>query len=236
MQQSGEFHIGASREAVWNALNDPAVLQRCIEGCEEMQRVDDTHFTASVRARVGPVSAMFAGEVTLTDLDPPSSYTLVGAGKGGAAGFARGEARVRLIASSPAETVLQYDIEAKVGGKLAQIGSRLIDGAARKMADDFFGRFAELLGASNGDSAAPHRLRALEERAGAASTAATAADAADTVVAVPSAAADAAVAMAMAQAAAVRSAGERAFQPSNQRFVWGVVFGIVVLAVLLAAL
>ena len=231
MQQSGEFHIGASREAVWNALNDPAVLQRCIEGCEEMQRVDDTHFTASVRARVGPVSAMFAGEVTLTDLDPPSSYTLVGAGKGGAAGFARGEARVRLIASGPAETVLQYDIEAKVGGKLAQIGSRLIDGAARKMADDFFGRFAELLGASNGDSAAPYRLRALEESAGAA---ATAVDAANAVAAVPSAAADAAVDM--AEAGAVRSAGERAFQPSNQRFVWGVVFGIVVLAVLLAAL
>ncbi len=231
MQQSGEFRIQASREAVWTALNDPAVLQRSIEGCEEMQRIDDTHFTASVRARVGPVSATFAGEVTLTDLDPPSSYTLVGAGKGGAAGFARGEARLRLIANGPSETLLQYDIEAKVGGKLAQIGSRLIDGAARKMADDFFGRFAEQLGAANG-AAATHAAAVT-----------------------PNAAEDAAVAMAESAAAqradsasavvcsAVESApsvdggpSERAFQPSNQKFVWGVVFGIVLLAVLLAAL
>lgn len=231
MQQSGEFRIQASREAVWNALNDPVVLQRSIEGCEEMQRIDDTHFTASVRAKVGPVSATFTGEVTLTDLDPPSSYTLVGAGKGGAAGFARGEARVRLVASGPSETLLQYDIEAKVGGKLAQIGSRLIDGAVRKMADDFFGRFAEQLDAANGTAAAH-----------------VAADA-------PNAAEDAAVAMAESAASQrgnagaevvatavpgaptmARTADERAFQPSNQKLVWGVVFGIVLLAVLLAAL
>ncbi len=220
MQQSGEFRIQAPRDAVWTALNDPAVLQRSIDGCDALQRIDDTHFAASVRAKVGPVSATFAGEVTLTDLDPPSSYTLVGAGKGGAAGFARGEARVRLIASGPSETLLQYDIEAKVGGKLAQIGSRLIDGAARKMADDFFARFAEQLGAANGTAA----TEAAADAAGAAEDAA----------------------VAMAESAASRSAGpasavvgagpERAFQPSNQKLVWGVVFGIVLLAVLLAAL
>ena len=238
MQQSGEFRIQASREAVWQALNDPAVLQRCIEGCEEMQRVDDTHFVATVRAKVGPVSATFHGEVALQDLDAPNGYTLVGAGKGGAAGFARGEAKVRLLEVAPGETLLQYEMEAKVGGKLAQIGSRLVDGAARKMAEDFFGRFSEALGGPaqpvafvDATSHAP---------AGASSSTATAA-----LADAPSAAEDAATAMAESAAqgagrtagtAPVGDAAERPYQHSGQGLVWAVVLGVVVLALVLAAL
>jgi hypothetical protein len=234
VQQSGEFRIKASREAVWQALNDPAVLQRCIEGCDEMQRVDDTHFVATVRAKVGPVSATFHGEVTLQDLDPPNGYTLVGAGKGGAAGFARGEAKVRLVEVAPGETLLQYEMDAKVGGKLAQIGSRLIDGAARKMAEDFFGRFSEVLGG-------PAQAVAFVD----ATSHATAEPAAAALADAPSAAEDAAKAMAEAavnhasQGAGKATPGDtagRAYQPSGQGLVWLVVLGVVVLALVLAAL
>jgi hypothetical protein len=132
---------------VWQALNDVEVLRQCIPGVEEIEKTSDTSFTAKVRAKVGPVSARFAGEVTLSDLDPPNGYTISGEGKGGAAGFAKGGARVRL-ADDGAATLLSYDVDAQVGGKLAQIGSRLIDGTAKKMADDFFSRFAATVGAS----------------------------------------------------------------------------------------
>jgi len=142
MEMKGEYRIPATKAQVWAALNDPEVLKACIPGCESLEKGADNRMTATVRAKVGPVSARFAGEVTLEDLDPPNSYTIRGEGKGGAAGFARGEARVSL-AEDGAETVLGYTVNANVGGKLAQIGSRLIDATAKKMADDFFGRFRE---------------------------------------------------------------------------------------------
>jgi carbon monoxide dehydrogenase subunit G len=142
MQQTGEYRIAAPAAEVWRALNDPEVLARCIPGCESLERTGETSFRAKVRAKVGPVSAAFEGEVTLSDLDPPRAYTLNASAKGGAAGFGRGTARVTLE-DQGAETVLRYSVEGSVGGKLAQIGQRLIDAAARKTADDFFAAFAE---------------------------------------------------------------------------------------------
>ena len=146
MQMTGEYRIAAAREAVWAALNDPDVLKECIPGCETLEKTDDTHFAATVKAKVGPVSAKFKGDVTLSDLNPPESYTISGEGKGGAAGFAKGGAKVHLAEDGGA-TVLTYDVDAQVGGKLAQIGGRLIDGTAKKLADDFFVRLAEQIGA-----------------------------------------------------------------------------------------
>ncbi len=145
MQMSGEYRIEAPRDAVWAALNDPEVLKQAIPGCEEIEKVSDTEFAAKVKAKVGPVSARFSGAVTLSDLDPPKGYTISGEGKGGPAGFAKGGAKVRLEEDGTA-TILHYDVEALVGGKLAQIGSRLIDATAKKMANDFFARFAEVVG------------------------------------------------------------------------------------------
>ena len=136
MEMKGEYRIPASRETVWQALNDPDVLRACIPGCQELERTSETSFAATVKTKVGPVSATFKGEVELEDIDPPAGYRIQGEGKGGVAGFAKGGASVRL-AEDGAETVLTYDAEARVGGKLAQIGSRLIAGTARKLADQF---------------------------------------------------------------------------------------------------
>jgi len=144
MQQSGEYRIGAARDEVWRALNDPAILARCIEGCQSMNRVSESAFEATIKAKVGPVSATFRADLNLTDVDPPNSYTLNASAKGGAAGFGKGVARVKLIDDGGA-TLLRYEVEGTVGGKLAQVGQRLIDGAARKMADDFFGTFGSVL-------------------------------------------------------------------------------------------
>ena len=141
MDMTGERRIPAPRQTVWEGLNDPEILKQAIPGCQEIEKVSDTEFTAKVRAKVGPVSANFAGKVTLSDLHPPSGYTISGEGTGGVAGFAKGGAKVTLDEEG-GETVLRYEVQAQVGGKLAQIGSRLIDGTARKMADDFFNRFA----------------------------------------------------------------------------------------------
>ncbi|MFN4089935.1 MAG: SRPBCC family protein [Alphaproteobacteria bacterium] len=140
MEMTGESRIEAPRERVWAALNDPEVLKASIPGCEELERTDDGGFAAQVRAKVGPVSARFTGKVTLSDMDPPNGYRISGEGTGGAAGFAKGGAAVTLEPDGEA-TILRYAAQATVGGKLAQIGSRLIDGTARKMADDFFARF-----------------------------------------------------------------------------------------------
>jgi len=140
MEMHGEQRIAAPREAVWLRLNDPETLKLCIPGCQEIEKVSDTEFTALVKARVGPVSATFRGRVTLTDLDPPSGYTISGEGQGGVAGFAKGGAKVELTEDG-AETVLRYGVQAQVGGKLAQIGSRLVDGVARKYAEEFFTKF-----------------------------------------------------------------------------------------------
>ncbi|HXP05815.1 MAG TPA: carbon monoxide dehydrogenase subunit G [Stellaceae bacterium] len=144
MEMHGELRIPAPRAEVWAKLNDPETLKNCIPGAETVEKVSDTEFIAKVVARVGPVKASFSGKVTLTDLDPPSSYTITGEGTGGVAGFAKGSAKVALD-DAGAETVLRYGVQAQVGGKLAQIGSRLIDATSRKMADDFFNRFLAIM-------------------------------------------------------------------------------------------
>ena len=144
MDMNGEARISAPQTIVWDALNDPEALKQAITGCEELERDGENAFTARVRAKVGPVSARFGGRVELQDLNPPHSYRIVGEGTGGAAGFAKGGAIVRLEADGPDATLLKYEVDASVGGKLAQIGSRLIDGAARKMADDFFTKFGAI--------------------------------------------------------------------------------------------
>ncbi len=144
MKLSEEIRIGAPREAVYAALNDADVLRQAIPGCEELEKVSDTELSAVVRAKIGPVRARFRGDVTLSDLNPPESYTLTGQGKGGAAGFARGEASVRLTEDGDA-TVLHYDVNASVGGKLAQLGSRLVDNSAKSLAAAFFENFRKIV-------------------------------------------------------------------------------------------
>ena len=144
MEMHGERRIPAPRQEVWARLNDPDTLKECIPGCQSVEKVSDTEFTAKVRAKVGPVSANFAGKVTLTDLEPPTRYTITGEGTGGVAGFAKGSATVEL-AEDGDETVMRYGAQGQVGGKLAQIGSRLIDATARKMADEFFSKFVAVM-------------------------------------------------------------------------------------------
>jgi uncharacterized protein len=144
MDMHGELRIPAPRAAVWEKLNDPETLKNCIPGCETVDKVSDTEFTAKLVARVGPVKATFSGKVTLTDLHPPAGYTITGEGTGGVAGFAKGSAKVSLDEAGD-ETVLRYGVNAQVGGKLAQIGSRLIDATSRKMADEFFTRFVGIM-------------------------------------------------------------------------------------------
>lgn len=147
MDMTGEFRIAAPRDAVWRALNDPEVLKQCIPGCESVEKTSETEFVAKVTAAVGPVKAKFGGKVTLSDIDPPNGYTISGEGQGGAAGFAKGGAKVKLVEDA-GETVLSYQVSAQVGGKLAQVGSRLIDGVSKKMAEEFFNRFAAQVVAS----------------------------------------------------------------------------------------
>lgn len=144
VEQTGEYRIGAAPGAVWEALNDPEILAQCIEGCQALTRDGDDAFAAKVKAKIGPVSATFDTRLELTDLNPPDSYTINANVKGGAAGFGKGVARVSLE-DEGGDTVLRYAVEGNVGGKLAQVGSRLIDAAARKMADDFFSAFGEVV-------------------------------------------------------------------------------------------
>jgi carbon monoxide dehydrogenase subunit G len=145
MDMTGEYKIAAPRERVWAALNDPEVLRQAIPGCEDIKKLSDTELEAAARAKIGPVSARFTGKVKLSDLNPPEGYTLTGEGSGGAAGFAKGEAKVTLTEDGDT-TILRYTVKAIIGGKLAQLGQRLVDGAAKKMADEFFEKFAELAG------------------------------------------------------------------------------------------
>ena len=154
MEMTGEFRIPAPRETVWQALNDPEILKQCIPGCEEIEKTSDTEFKAKVTAKVGPVRAKFSGAVTLSDIDAPNGYRIAGEGTGGPAGFAKGGAQVTL-AEDGADTLLSYTVDATVGGKLAQIGSRLIDSTSKKMANDFFGKFAELVGGPAEEQEAP---------------------------------------------------------------------------------
>jgi carbon monoxide dehydrogenase subunit G len=141
MEFSGRYAIPAPPEAVWAALNDPDVLKGCIPGCQSILRTDPTHFDATATLKIGPVKATFNAKIEQTDLDPPRRCILKGEGQGGVAGFARGEAEV-VLAPEGGGTLLSYKANAAIGGKLAQIGQRLIDGAAKQIADDFFKRFA----------------------------------------------------------------------------------------------
>jgi carbon monoxide dehydrogenase subunit G len=145
MEIKGEYKIAAPREKVFAALNDTAVLQACIPGCESLEKVSATEMKARVRMRIGPVSATFTGKVTLSDVDPPNGYRISGEGQGGAAGFAKGGATVSLREDG-IDTVLSYNVDAQVGGKIAQVGARLIDGTAKKLSDEFFGKFATMVG------------------------------------------------------------------------------------------
>ena len=149
MEMTGEYRIAAPRERVWAALNDPEVLKACIPGCESLEKTSDNEMTAAVTAKVGPVKAKFTGAVTLLNIRPPEGYTISGEGKGGVAGFAKGGADVALTEDGPDATILKYEAKAQVGGELAQLGARLIDSTAKKMADDFFGAFAAKVAASS---------------------------------------------------------------------------------------
>jgi len=142
MDMTGTQHIEAPRDVVWAALNDVEVLRQSIPGCQSIEKVSATEMNAKVTLKVGPVKATFTGKVTLTDLDPPNGYTITGEGSGGAAGFAKGSAVVRLIEDTGA-TKLNYEVKAQVGGKLAQLGSRLIDATSKKLAAEFFEKFGE---------------------------------------------------------------------------------------------
>ena len=152
MELKGEYRIPAPRERVWSMLNDPAVLRECIPGCETLNGSIEEGFSARVTTKVGPVKATFNGNVELSNVNAPESYTISGEGKGGVAGFAKGGADVHL-AEDGGETVLTYTANAQVGGKLAQLGARLIDSTAKKLADQFFSCFAEKAGAPEGEGA-----------------------------------------------------------------------------------
>ncbi|WP_442579426.1 SRPBCC family protein [Mesorhizobium sp. ASY16-5R] len=143
----GEETIAAPIAKVWEALNDPAILKECIPGCQSLEKKSDTEMAATVVLKVGPIKATFAGEVTLKNLNPPHSYTISGEGKGGIAGFAKGGADVTLTEAGPNETVLKYEAKADVGGKIAQLGSRLISSTSKKLAGEFFSTFGEKVGA-----------------------------------------------------------------------------------------
>lgn len=145
MEMNGSQRIEASREQVYAALNDVDILRQCIPGCESIEKTSDTEMNAKVTLRVGPVKASFTGKVTLSDLDPPNGYTISGEGSGGMAGFAKGGAKVNLVPDGDA-TILNYTVAAEIGGKIAQLGSRLIDGTAKKLAGDFFAKFSEIVG------------------------------------------------------------------------------------------
>ena len=147
MEMNGQERIAASREVVWKALNDPEILKQCIPGCQTLEKTSDTQMSATVKLKIGPVSASFAGDVTLENIKAPESYTIAGEGKGGIAGFAKGGADVRLEEEG-GETLLSYDVKAQVGGKIAQLGARLIDSTAKKLAGQFFAKFNEIVSGS----------------------------------------------------------------------------------------
>jgi uncharacterized protein len=162
MDMTGTQHIEAPRDVVWTALNDVEVLRQSIPGCQSIEKISDTEMNAKVTLKVGPVKASFTGKVTLSDLDPPNGYTITGEGSGGAAGFAKGSATIRLV-ESPGSTDLHYEVKAQIGGKLAQLGSRLIDATAKKLAGEFFQTFGDAVAppveAAAADAAAPERKK-----------------------------------------------------------------------------
>jgi len=145
MTMTGEVTLPAERSQVWEMLNDPTVLKACIPGCQSLEKTSYSSFSAVARIKIGPVGASFKGKVQLSEIDPPNGYKISGEGEGGVAGFANGGAKVYL-ADTPEGTILRYDVTANVGGRIAQLGSRLIDGVAKKMADQFFASFAAAVG------------------------------------------------------------------------------------------
>ena len=164
MEMISEQRIDASREKIWEALNDTEILKNSMPGCESFESIGENSFEAKIIAKVGPVKAKFKFNVNLTDIDPPNGYTINGEGQGGAAGFAKGSASVKLTEDGSA-TILAYNVKANVGGKLAQLGSRLIDGTAKKMADEFFGNFIDIMAGdspatapASGDTAATQQV------------------------------------------------------------------------------
>lgn len=140
----GEYQIAAGRETVWAALNDPSILQSCLEGCESFDKISDTDFKAKMTTKVGPIRTKFACTIQLSDLDPPNAYTLSGQGDGGASGYARGTVKVSLTESDGA-TVLSYAVDASLRGKIGQMGARVVDNVARSMADKFFGKLSAMV-------------------------------------------------------------------------------------------
>lgn len=146
MEMVGEERIAAPRQKVWEALNDPEILKQCIPGCQTLDKTSDTDMSAVVRIKIGPVSASFSGDVKLENINAPESYTISGEGKGGIAGFAKGGADVKLTEDGDG-TILSYGVKAQVGGKLAQLGSRLIDSTSKKLAGEFFQKFNEVVSA-----------------------------------------------------------------------------------------
>lgn len=154
MEMNGERHIAAPRELVWQALNDPEALKAAIPGCESIEKLSETDLTAKLAIKIGPMAAKFSAKVKLENLNPPASYTISGEGNGGAMGFAKGGADVALEEVSPTETILRYSVKAQVGGKMAQLGARLIDSTAKQMADQFFDRFAAALAPKLADAPA----------------------------------------------------------------------------------
>ena len=155
MQMNDSVSVPASQQKVWEALNDPAVLAKCIPGCQKLESTAPNEMTATVVVKVGPVKANFSGKVTIGDIDAPNGYRISGEGSGGVAGFAKGGATVKLTAEGPEATRLEYAVDAHIGGKLAQLGNRLIDGTAKKMAGEFFDKFAVVLAPPAPEQPAP---------------------------------------------------------------------------------
>lgn len=145
MQVTGEYKVPADVETVWHSLNDPQVLKLCIKGCEHIEKISETEFAARVNSKIGPVKAKFDVEIELSNLDPPFKYTLVGGGKGGVVGFAKGQADIVLSDLQDGQTQIVYDAGIQASGKLAQVGSRLFVGATRKLANEFFDTFQQYL-------------------------------------------------------------------------------------------
>lgn len=212
MHMAGEQRIAASRQRVWEALNDPEVLRQCIPGCQSLEREGEDKLIAVAEVKVGPIGARFKGTVTLSDLDPPNGYTITGQGNGGVAGNAKGGAKVRL-SDDGAGTLISYDVEAEVGGRMAQLGGPLIDATAKQMAGRFFSKFGEVVG---------------EEAA--AAEAAGAAPAAEAPAAVAAPAAAAVSAPAVAPATVVVQAPAAAPAPAGAPWAWIIATGIAIIA------
>ncbi|MEW9854200.1 CoxG family protein [Novosphingobium sp. M1R2S20] len=155
MRMTGEQAIAAGRREVWDALNDPAVLAQCIPGCQSLERDGDNSFVAVAEVKIGPIGARFKGRVELSDLDPPNGYTITGSGNAGIAGSAKGGAKVRLSDAPGGATLISYEVDAEVGGRMAQLGGPIIDATAKNLAGKFFAKFGEVVGASSDKAQAP---------------------------------------------------------------------------------